>query len=662
MSTGQVVTKHQPPATPTPSHAVHPTGRAPGAQGTPEGGGGGDGGGEWRRRSEGPGTQRSLVMARQLDMALTWLRAWDLTTRCVVMEGVVRASDPTQFTFLLTVTQPWLHRDHMYRARSLFPRLHFPPLSTPLSRKVKETAQRAQGSRFYRVDSCHPHPVHPSTPSSCTLPSLPSSSCVLRSSPPCLVAEASQTYVRRHVQNESCPRAVEHLSTDTPLNTAHVKQAETKKWSTQQKQQQQQAKTHTPLPPHAQRILTWYTQCWDELERHTFLYHLLLSLDPREHYYLSACLLQRQHVDFLTQLPEPLALHVLSFLSPRDLVVVSRVSKAWHALAEADSVWQTKCGEVRVDVPMGGGRSWKEVYRNNHLLRNNWAEGRCKVKVFTGHKLSVLAVCVDEGRVASGSADASIMVWDLTSGARLHVLTGHTKGVWCLQFFTRHLLLSGSYDSTVRIWNLRSGTLSRTLLGHGGPVWCLAVHRNCLVSGSNDKTAKVWDIGRCVLENSLVGHKAAVFSVDVNTAGDTVFTGSADRTVRMWDKQSGQCVRRIRVSSKAAIMSVSVSHGYFACCHGTTVCLYQGNTLVASFKEHLQRVEAVKLRVDPDTGQGLIVSGGQDGLVKYWDIQSPDSLQTFRGHTDAVNCLYCDPVRIITASQDHKLRLWEFVL
>lgn len=64
---------------------------------------------------------------------------------------------------------------------------------------------------------------------------------------------------------------------------------------------------------------------------------------------------------------------------------------------------------------------------------------------------SVLTVTFDKERLASGSADKTVRVWDIKTGQLLHTLRGHTKGVWCLEFFTQHLLISGSYDSTIRV-------------------------------------------------------------------------------------------------------------------------------------------------------------------------------------------------------------------
>jgi WD40 repeat protein len=103
----------------------------------------------------------------------------------------------------------------------------------------------------------------------------------------------------------------------------------------------------------------------------------------------------------------------------------------------------------------------------------------------------------DGTRLFSGSHDNTIRVWDLTTGALLHTLTGHTHVVDCLEMSPDGLkLVSGSYDKTIRVWDLTTGALLHTLTGHTGSVYCLKMSPDGLklVSGSNDNTIRVWDL------------------------------------------------------------------------------------------------------------------------------------------------------------------------
>lgn len=54
-------------------------------------------------------------------------------------------------------------------------------------------------------------------------------------------------------------------------------------------------------------------------------------------------------------------------------------------------------------------------------------------------------------------------------------------------------------DSTLKIWNWRTGEVLRTLTGHTDAVTCLVAEKNTIVSGSADSTIRVWDFDRGVV-------------------------------------------------------------------------------------------------------------------------------------------------------------------
>lgn len=62
-----------------------------------------------------------------------------------------------------------------------------------------------------------------------------------------------------------------------------------------------------------------------------------------------------------------------------------------------------------------------------------------------------------EGRLATGSKDSSIRLWDLNTGLCIKTLNGHTKKVNCLKVMCdNQFLISSSSDKTIRVWDLKS--------------------------------------------------------------------------------------------------------------------------------------------------------------------------------------------------------------
>ena len=103
-----------------------------------------------------------------------------------------------------------------------------------------------------------------------------------------------------------------------------------------------------------------------------------------------------------------------------------------------------------------------------------------------------LAACAG-GKLASGSCDSTIKIWDVATGQCERTLEGHTSYVWALAACAGDKLASGSWDKTIKVWDVATGQCERTLRSHTGRVHALAACAGCkLASGSWGKTIKIW--------------------------------------------------------------------------------------------------------------------------------------------------------------------------
>ncbi|XP_052364792.1 LOW QUALITY PROTEIN: E3 ubiquitin-protein ligase TRAF7-like [Oncorhynchus keta] len=110
----------------------------------------------------------------------------------------------------------------------------------------------------------------------------------------------------------------------------------------------------------------------------------------------------------------------------------------------------------------------------------------------------------------------------------------------------------GSYDPQ-QIFKCKG-----TFVGHQGPVWCLCVYStgDLLFSGSSDKTIKVWDTCttyKC--QKTLEGHDGIVLALCIQ--GNRLYSGSADCTIIVWDVQTLQKVNTIRAHDNPVCTLVS---------------------------------------------------------------------------------------------------------
>ena len=64
----------------------------------------------------------------------------------------------------------------------------------------------------------------------------------------------------------------------------------------------------------------------------------------------------------------------------------------------------------------------------------------------------------DGKRLASGSADKTVKVWEVQTGQEALTLKGHTSGVWSVCFSPDgKRLASASGDKTVKVWDAATG-------------------------------------------------------------------------------------------------------------------------------------------------------------------------------------------------------------
>jgi len=175
------------------------------------------------------------------------------------------------------------------------------------------------------------------------------------------------------------------------------------------------------------------------------------------------------------------------------------------------------------------------------------ASGSC-TRVLRGHRAGVLSCCFGTGesskRMASGSDDTTIMLWNwqdgVKDGAALAGAEGHKAAVWSVRFSPdESLLVSAANAPVILVWSTSTRSVLCKLEGHGN----CAVHRviflssRILVSGGRDSAFVFWDLGTDRCTGTLIGrsestHAGVIYALSV--ANDVLISASADETAKIW--------------------------------------------------------------------------------------------------------------------------------
>jgi WD40 repeat protein len=76
------------------------------------------------------------------------------------------------------------------------------------------------------------------------------------------------------------------------------------------------------------------------------------------------------------------------------------------------------------------------------------------MRTLEGHRAEVWCVDLNQDRVVSGSVDSTVGIYDLETGARLHLLTHHASSVFGVQLYEQ-CLLTGSKDGSAHLFDIR---------------------------------------------------------------------------------------------------------------------------------------------------------------------------------------------------------------
>ncbi|NEN96594.1 MAG: hypothetical protein F6K50_13950 [Moorea sp. SIO3I7] len=179
-----------------------------------------------------------------------------------------------------------------------------------------------------------------------------------------------------------------------------------------------------------------------------------------------------------------------------------------------------------------------------------------------------------------------------------------------------------------------------------------------LATGSADGTVKLWNRDGKLL-NTLQGHTDIVNSVSFSPDGRILATGSADGTVKLWHRDGKLLktfegdeagVTSIGFSPDGELIVISSSDGI--------VRLWdkQGNPIGQPFP--IQNTDITSLSFSPD-GK-VIASGSRNGIVRLWNRKGNPIGQPFPAQKAGVTSISFSPdgQTLATASLDGAVRLW----
>lgn len=151
-----------------------------------------------------------------------------------------------------------------------------------------------------------------------------------------------------------------------------------------------------------------------------------------------------------------------------------------------------------------------------------------------GHAAAVAAVAfVAADSLLSAGADGTVRQWDLKTGKSKGVLQAGVGPIGAMAFGSKRVVVAGRDGLAIR--QPGAGTFQK-IAGHDGPVLCCALSADgkLFASGGSDRTVRVYRTDDGLPLATYPGHDRGVRAVAFALAGDTVYSGGEEGTLRRW--------------------------------------------------------------------------------------------------------------------------------
>ncbi|XP_052203816.1 protein JINGUBANG-like [Diospyros lotus] len=237
-----------------------------------------------------------------------------------------------------------------------------------------------------------------------------------------------------------------------------------------------------------------------------------------------------------------------------------------------------------------------KAFIKSSINPNNYVEvRRNRNAVWIKHfdAISCLSLNEDETLLYSASWDKTMKVWSLPNSKCLESIYVHDDAVNAVVAGFDGLVFTGSADGSVKVWRREwqgKGTkhfFSQNLLKQDSAVTALTVDPSArfLYCGSSDGLVNFWERRKFLSHGGhLRGHKLAVLCLA--TAGNLVFSGSADTKICVWSREpeGGHICLSVFTGHSGPVKCLAVEEDQGAAAGSNGACILYSGSLDKSVK------------------------------------------------------------------------------
>ncbi len=262
---------------------------------------------------------------------------------------------------------------------------------------------------------------------------------------------------------------------------------------------------------------------------------------------------------------------------------------------------------------------------------------------------------VEEGTTPAAAAP----VYDVSEYRSLPGHTADVKDLLLLKDGTT--LVTGSADETIRLWNLQTGAEVGLIQGHSSSVNALArtVDQNILISAGADRRIHFWALPSGEpIEQIDEAHSGSINSLAVSNNGQWLASADSNGIIKLWDLNTLEVLDTLTADGTGTINHLRFTRddSYLAS-GGKALLLWDLNNPAEPLllEGHTTFVNRIEISDDNQT----LISASADRTVRLWDIPAATLRATLEGHQSYVNDLMVDGPRLWSADEAQTIFVWD---
>lgn len=308
-----------------------------------------------------------------------------------------------------------------------------------------------------------------------------------------------------------------------------------------------------------------------------------------------------------------------------------------------------------------------------------------RLKSVRAHEAPIMVCDIDPTStlVATGGAEGAVKVWDISGGYATHNFRGHGGVISAVKFWGRQgnadwKLASGSDDCKVRVWDLVKNKCIAVLDNHVSVIRGLDFSDDgkTLISGGRDKIVSVWDQFQkgYKLRTSILAMEVLE---TVGFFGNNVYTAGESGVIKLWTQQGekvAQQAEKFKTSEETGVVQVIIGSGdegrggnkgcflYNVLSDQTILKLsLHGDTFREETRicgNHGEVIDCCFV-VDKAGDQKLALATNSPE-IRLISVNNPVTCEVLVGHTDIVISIDVsfDGTFLVSGGKDCQARLW----